>query len=111
MDAVTRYRALVRGVIEDYARTRPANGDIDVEVLFDAERDRYELMHVGWDGPRRVHGSVLHLDIIGGKIWIQHDGTNRPVADELVRAGVPRDAIVLAFHPPYARVHTDYAVG
>ena len=46
-----------------------------------------------------------------GKIWIRHDGTNRPVADELVRAGVPREAIVLAFHPPYAPVHTDQAVG
>lgn len=111
MDAVTRYRTLVRGVIEDYARTRPANGDIDVEVIFDPERDRYELMHVGWDGPRRVHGSVLHLDIIGGKIWIQHDGTNRPVAEELLRAGVPREAIVLGFHPPYARRHTEFAVG
>ena len=22
----------------------------------------YELMRVGWDGQRRVHGSVIHLD-------------------------------------------------
>lgn len=21
-------------------------------------------MHIGWDRPRRVHGSVLHIDII-----------------------------------------------
>lgn len=111
MDTVARYRAIIRDVIEEYARIRPSHGQIDTEVLFDAEHDRYELMHVGWDGTRRVHGSVLHLDIIGGKIWIQHDGTNRPVAEELLRAGVPREAIVLGFHPPYARRHTEFAVG
>jgi hypothetical protein len=54
---------------------------------------------------------VLHLDIIGDKIWIQHDGTNRPVADELLRVGVPREAIVLGFYPAYARKHTDFAHG
>jgi len=43
-------------------------------------------MHIGWDGPRRVHGTVLHADIRGDRIWIQYDGTNRPLADELVRA-------------------------
>jgi hypothetical protein len=39
---------------------------------------------VGWDGPRRVHGVLLHIDIIGNKVWIQHDGTSPGVAEELV---------------------------
>jgi hypothetical protein len=43
-------------------------------------------MHVGWNGQRRVHGCVVHVYIIQGKIWIQHDGTNRPVAEELLEA-------------------------
>ena len=37
--------------------------------------------------------------------------TNRPVAEELVAAGLPREAIVLAFHPPFVRPHTGFAVG
>jgi hypothetical protein len=68
-------------------------------------------LHVGWDGERRVHGSVIHLDIRDGKIWIQYDGTNRPVADELLAAGVPRGDIVLGFHPAELRRHTEFAVG
>jgi hypothetical protein len=50
------------------------------------------------------------LDIIGDKIWIQHDGTSPGVAEELVEAGIPRDAIVLGFHPAYVRQHTGFAV-
>ena len=68
-------------------------------------------MQVGWDGARRVHGSVIHFDIIDGKFWIQYDGTDRPVVDELEEAGVPKDDIVLAFQPPERRPHTGYAVG
>ncbi len=66
-------------------------------------------MSVGWQGGRRVHGSAVHLDIIDGKVWIQHDGTNRPVADELLAAGIPRDDIVLGFQPPDLRKFTDFA--
>jgi hypothetical protein len=73
--------------------------------------DHYEVMHVGWDRRRRVHGSVVHIDIHDGKIWIQYDGTNRPVADELLAAGVPKEDIVLGFHPEDVRVHTGFAVG
>lgn len=68
------------------------------------------MLHVGWDGQRRVHGSVIHIDIIQGKIWIQHDGTNRPVAEELLAAGVPREDIILGFYPPQVRQYTDFCV-
>lgn len=68
-------------------------------------------MAVGWDGHKRVHAPLIHVDIIDGKVWIQHDGTSRPVADELVARGIPREDVVLGFHPPDVRPFTDYGVG
>ncbi|MGC8644403.1 MAG: XisI protein [Isosphaeraceae bacterium] len=96
-------------LIEEYASYKPYHGQIDTEAIVDREKDHYEVMHVGWDRRRRVHGSVVHIDIIGEKVWIQYDGTNRPVADELVAAGIPREDIVLAFHPVDVRPHTGFA--
>jgi hypothetical protein len=111
MDRLTRYREIVRRVLEDYVHPGPSYGDIDVELVIDPERDHYQIVHVGWHGYRRIHGTVIHVDIIDGKIWIQYDGTDRPVADELLEAGVPKEDIVLAFHPPELRIHTGFAVG
>ena len=59
-------------------------------------------MLVGWEGIRRVHGCLIHVDIIDRKIWIQRDGTERGVARDLIDAGVPREQIVLAFQPDVA---------
>lgn len=111
MDRLERYRDIIQRLIEEYASHKPSNGQIEVEAIVDRIRDHYEVMHIGWDGDRRVHGSVIHLDICNGKVWIQYDGTNRPIADELVAAGIPRDEIVLGFHPARVRQHTGYAVG
>ena len=111
MDRIERYREIARRIVEDYARYKPSHGQIDTEAVVDRDKDHYEVMHVGWDGQRRVHGTVVHLDIIGGKIWIQYDGTNRPVADELLSAGVPKEDIVLGFHPADVRPLTEFAVG
>jgi hypothetical protein len=61
-------------------------------------------------GDRRIHGSALHVDLRGGKIWIQHDGTERGVANEFLEAGVPPGDLVLAFHAPHQRKHTPFAV-
>jgi hypothetical protein len=111
MDRLAEYREIVRRIVRDYGQSPPSHGQIQNEVVVDPGQDHYEVLHVGWDGERRVHGSVIHLDIIGGKIWIQYDGTNWPVADELIAAGVPREDIVLGFHPASVRPHTGFAVG
>ncbi len=111
MDTLERYRKIVRDIVEEYGSYTPANGQIDAEVIVDPTRDHYEVVHIGWDGVRRVHGSVVHLDIRNGKVWIQYDGTSRPVADELIAAGVPREDIVLGFHPAELRQRTGFAVG
>jgi hypothetical protein len=110
MDRVDQYRRIVCRVIEDYADGKSSYGQIATETIADREKDHYEVLRVGWDKDRRVHGSVVHLDIINGKVWIQHDGTDRPVADELLAAGIPPEDIVLAFQPPDLRQYTGFAV-
>jgi hypothetical protein len=109
MDTIEKYRAIVKSLIYDYAKYKPSHGQIDTEVITDTQNDHYELLHIGWDQARRVHGSVIHIDIIDDKVWIQYDGTSRPVADELVAAGIPKESIVLGFFPADERIYTEYA--
>ncbi|MBD2610523.1 MAG: XisI protein [Nostoc sp. GBBB01] len=110
MDKLTHYREILRQLIFEYASHKPANGQIETEAVIDSQRDHYEVLHIGWDGVRRVHGSVVHIDIINNKIWIQYDGTSQPVAEALLEAGIPREDIVLGFHPAELRQYTDFAV-
>jgi hypothetical protein len=110
MDNLNHYRQIIQELIQTYAQYQPARGDVQIEVIFDEANDHYELIYAGWNGPYRIHGSVLHIDIRNGKVWIQHDGTEDGIAEELVQAGIPRDRIVLAFKPPEIRPHTRFAV-
>lgn len=110
MDKVTKYRQIARELVLKYAQYQPSNADVETEAVIDEQRDHYEVMHVGWQGERRVHGSVIHIDIIGDKVWLQHDGTNAVIADELVEAGIPTEDIVLGFRLPRLRQHTGFAV-
>lgn len=40
--------------------------------------------------------NIYAIDV---KTWIQRDGTEYGITNELVAAGIPKDKIVLAFHP------------
>ena len=112
MDKLARYPEIIRGELEGYADWyRKRHGTLRCEVVHDPALDHFELIHFGWDGHRRILTVVFHLDIIDGKIWIQYDATDRPIAEELVRAGVPKEDIVLAEQPADVRPHTGYGVG
>ncbi len=67
-------------------------------------------MILGRENVKRVHGCLAHVDLINGKIWIQRDGTEAGIADELIRAGVPKEQIVLGFRSPERRKLTELAV-
>ena len=107
---VETYRRCIQELIREYGKHKSPHEDIEAQVIFDQEHDHYQLVNVGWRNKRRVYGCVLHIDIKDNKIWIQHDGTEIGVANELVALGVPKDDIVLAFHSPYKRQFTDFAV-
>src|ERR1700724_114910 len=103
MDGLNHYRKTIRALIQEFAQFQPARGDVQIEVIFDEAHDHYELMYAGWNGPYRIHGSAVHVDIRDGKLWLQHDATEEATAENLVSAGIPRDRIVLAFKAPEIR--------
>jgi len=69
------------------------------------------VVPVGWHGRTRVHGSVIHIDVRDGKAWIEHNGTDRKIGEELVEAGVPKQDVVISFLHPEVRPLTGYAAG
>lgn len=111
MDLLDTYRDIIERVLDEYTKIPYAYGEIQTEASFDRTRDRYLLVNVGWDQGRRVHGTLVHIDIINGKIWIQRDGTEGGIANEFVRAGIPKQDIVLAFRSKEVRQHTEFAIG
>jgi hypothetical protein len=110
MDTRTTYRHIIEHILKDHAHIPYAHGEIDRQTIFDRENDHYLVMLVGREGIRRVHGCLIHVDIVDDKIYIQRDGTEVGVANELMRAGVPKEHIVLAFRSPEMRRFTDFAV-
>lgn len=110
MEKLEKYRELVKKIIDQYEQYKPKYGQIEVQKIFDKERDHYQLMNVGWHGNRRLRGCVLQIDLKNDKIWIQHDGTEIGVANELVEWGVPKEDIVLAYYAPYQRQYTGFAI-
>lgn len=111
MAKLENYRNYIREIIDKYSQIPASVGDIENQTIFDKEHDHYQLVRVGWRNQKRVLGSIFHIDIKNGKIWIQHDGTDIGIANKLLEYGVPKEDIVLAFHPPYKRQYTDFAVG
>ena len=104
------HRDAIKKILLDYADDQPITADIATEVVMDEERGHYEVLAVGWRGNKRVHTTIIHIDLIDDKVWLQHDGTDRVIADELLAAGIPPQALVLGFRHPRVREHTGFAV-
>lgn len=110
MDTLDNYRQIIKEVLFPYTQIPYSYGVIECKTVFDDENDSYLLITLGWHDHKRIHGCLVHLDIIDGKIWVQRDDTEDGVTYELEAAGIPKDKIVLGFHPQNVRQHTGYAV-
>ena len=91
-------------------RIAPPSDGIESQIITDTEHDHYQLTQVGWKNNRRVYGCVLHLDIKNDKVWIQHNGTELDIAQELVKLGIPKQQIVIGFQSPFKRQFTEFAL-
>jgi hypothetical protein len=111
VDKIELYRQSIKALLQEHNQHSPKNGSgIENELFFDLERDRYQLMRVGWQEFKRVYHTVMHFDIKDGKIWIQQNMTDVDVGQELVDMGISKEDIVLGLQPPYKRPYTGYGV-
>ncbi|MCC3415713.1 MULTISPECIES: XisI protein [unclassified Microcoleus] len=110
MDTIADCRQIVKGIINEYSGFFDSESEVQSQVIFDLENDRYMLLSMGWFQGRRIHDCVIHMDIIDGQVWIQANNTDRSIAEELVAAGIPPKLIVLGLQPPEVRAHTAYGV-
>ena len=109
-DKLNKYRDIIERILTDIALYIPQDEQAPHKTFFDRKSDSYAIVEVGWEDDERIHQFVMHLEIISGKVWVQADNTDLNVTKELERAGIPKNDIVLGFHPPDVRPYTEYAV-
>ncbi|MEG4068432.1 XisI protein [Microcoleus sp. Pol11C2] len=99
MDKLIEYPKLIKRILTEYIELcdRSSQQDIETFLIADEQNGHYIWMNLGWP-----HGDR--------KFWIEEVWTEDGIATDLVRAGVPKEDIVLAFHEPGMRQYTDFAV-
>ncbi|MEM6424289.1 MAG: XisI protein [Cyanobacteria bacterium P01_D01_bin.128] len=98
MDRVNQYRAIICQTLESFAE-----GDPEADLVFDTTRDRYLVLHSAWRGESRIYGCAMQLDLIDGKIWIQHNSTEIDLYQLLKQQGVEAKDIILGLRSPAVR--------
>ncbi|MGL4882010.1 MAG: XisI protein [Waterburya sp.] len=98
MDKVSNYRQIICQFLQDFAQDDP-----EAQLIFDSERDRYLVMHVGWRNDYRIYGCAMQLDLIDDQIWIQNNSTEIYIDRELIARGIDAKDIVLGFRSPSVR--------
>src|SRR3974377_2043325 len=110
MDTVSRFRHIIEQVLRQHTATPASNGQVQFETVFGRANDHYLLVQVGWGSQKRIYGTLAHVDLIGDKVWVQHDTFEEGIANQLHAAGIPAEQIVLGYRIPEVRKHTGYAV-
>jgi hypothetical protein len=112
MDKLTEYPKLIKQILTEYVElsNRHPNPDIETFLIVDEAKSHYIWMNLGWQNGERVAGMTVYVRVRDSKFWAEEDWTEDGIATDLVRAGVPKEDIVLAFHEPRMRQYTEFAV-
>lgn len=111
MDKLIYYQNSIKKILTYYEQISSQNPDPDIDevLMFDDERSQYLWFNIGWKGDRRVNTASVYVRIKNEKIYIEEDWTEEGIATELLREGVSKEDIVLAFHDPETRKLTEFA--
>jgi hypothetical protein len=110
MERIDRWREILQEILQRYADIPNRYIDVSTYLLVSGDLNHFMLMQEGWHQKQRFYGAIVHAEIREDKIWIHYDGIEDGITDELVASGIPKANIVLAFHPPYVRPDTGYAI-
>lgn len=111
MDKLIDYPIIIKQILTEYIQlcNRYQNQDIETFLIIDEPKGHYIWMNLGWQKGDRINDMTVYVRLLNGKFWIEEDWTENGIATDLVRAGVDKEDIVLAFHEPKMRQYTDYA--
>ena len=110
MDQSLTQQAAIREILSEIAAVR-VFGDIEFKAIFDDEHRRYQVIATGWENKMQVLRTVALLEIKNDLIWLLADNTDYGIAEALLKKDIPKEKIVLAFHPPQYRSHNGFATG
>jgi hypothetical protein len=112
MDKLIEYPQILKKILTNHAEICDRHPDPNIEklLILDEERGHYIWMTLGWQKGERIAGMTIYVRIRDGKFWIEEDLTEEGIATTLIRMGVPKEDIVLAFHEPKIRQYTDFAI-
>jgi hypothetical protein len=94
MDRVADLITIVQREVEDYARPVLMGQSFAVS---DTARQNYTVLVVPDQSRKFDSGIVVLARVVDDKVVIYEDTTDRPLYKELVRAGIPREKIILAY--------------
>jgi hypothetical protein len=109
MDRIEYYRSILCETLNHYAELNNDSNKIKPIVIISEHKNHY-LLNEGWEGKKHIHNCLFHGEIKNDKIWVYFDGFEDTITEAMVKAGIPKDKIVLAFHPIYIREQTQFAV-
>lgn len=112
MDKVVKYREIVKAVLTRYYELDKEQPSPDIEpmIAFDEIRDHYFWLQVGWDRTGRTCGPTVYIRLCNEKVWVEEDLTEDGITNDLLDAGIPKSDIVIGFHYPRDRAHTEFAI-
>ncbi|NEO65596.1 MAG: XisI protein [Moorea sp. SIO4G2] len=112
MDKLAQYPNIIKQLLTDYIELCQKRSQEAIEnfMIADEANGHYIWMNLGWQNGEKITGMTVYVRLREGKFWIEEDWTEEGIATDLVRAGVPKEDIVLAFHEPKMRQYTDFAV-
>ncbi len=108
---IEKYQIFITDILKEYADSfNHSPKPIEAKLVFDYERNSFQLLNVGWRNGQYYFYVVFHFDIKNGKVWLLENRTDLMIAQMLVEKGIPKSDIVLALQSPETRKLSGYAV-
>lgn len=111
MDTLDHYRHIIKQALTEYQTwaSRAALPGIEDCLAFDEAHDHYFWFQIGWHEKQRISKIMVYLRLRDHKIWVEEDWTEQGIVNDLLKAGIAPDAIVLGFQHPTKRSLTEFA--
>ena len=110
MDRLEHYRKCLETFLLEYADYGAKRSGLETQVILDTTNDHDLLFRTGWDNNRHIHACIFHFDIKDGKIWIQENNTDLEIDRDLEEMGISKKELIIGFHHPSMREHSEYAI-